>query len=99
MRIAAPIPLARYLCAVDWRGGWWPSLRVNKWMDDLPEAPPLAQAAGALSRTSATLWSAIHGEDRLLKVDEVAQLLRTDPATVRRKIREGCLDATKPCGH
>jgi excisionase family DNA binding protein len=37
--------------------------------------------------------------DRLLKVTEVAERLRTDPSTVRKKIRSGELAATKPCGH
>jgi excisionase family DNA binding protein len=37
--------------------------------------------------------------DRLLKVAEVAKRLRTDPSTVRKKIRAGALVATKPCGH
>ena len=37
-------------------------------------------------------------DGHLLKVDEVAALLRTDPSTVRRKIRQGELAASKPCG-
>lgn len=37
--------------------------------------------------------------ERLLKVSEVAERLRTDPSTVRKKIRAGELVATKPCGH
>lgn len=36
--------------------------------------------------------------ERLLKVAEVAKRLRTDPSTVRKKIRSGALAATKPCG-
>ncbi|HEX6025954.1 MAG TPA: helix-turn-helix domain-containing protein [Solirubrobacter sp.] len=37
-------------------------------------------------------------EGPFLKVPEVAVLLRTDATTVRRRIREGELEATKPCG-
>jgi excisionase family DNA binding protein len=40
----------------------------------------------------------VTADARLLKVPEVAQRLRCDEATVRRKIREGTLPATKPCG-
>lgn len=37
-------------------------------------------------------------QGRFLKVHEVAELLRTDESTVRRRIRDGELEATKPCG-
>ena len=37
-------------------------------------------------------------DGHLLKVDEVAALLRTDPSMVRRKIRQGEIAASKPCG-
>jgi excisionase family DNA binding protein len=37
-------------------------------------------------------------DGRLLTVDEAAEQLRTDPSTVRRLVRRGELEATKPCG-